>query len=265
MPEGIVAPVVAEPVVPVTPVEPVKPVEPSNPGNPNPATKPGEDARTKGILADLQKERKARQEYEARLQERDRQIAALTNSRTPSPAEASDDEIRKEFVRLYPELGGITKEDIQAIRELRGQAESMRETTDHYWTNHGQVMLEAVETAAVDALGGELSASQKRRLASAYIAEAQNDPEFLDRHNRGDKKLVAEFVKSYLDDFYEPGKRSALANEVNRNRPVPRSGDRNVAPGTPPKKIDVNDTKAVEDVLVEGFKQRGGIFGRRQR
>jgi hypothetical protein len=29
------------------------------------------------------------------------------------------------------------------------------------------------------------------------------------------------------------------------------------------KKIDVNDPKAVEDMLVAGFRERGGTFGRR--
>jgi hypothetical protein len=50
--------------------------------------------------------------------------------------------------------------------------------------------------------------------------------------------------------------------ESQRFRAVPSGKDRGIVTHGE-KKIDVNDPKAVEDVLVRGFRERNGEFGRR--
>ena len=234
-------------------------------GTPTPLTKWEDDPRAKGILADLQRERKARQDYErrqtesdTRLAERDRQIAALTGAKTPTKDQADVDAVRERFNELFPHLGKLTPEQIDRLMSVADRGDQLEATTTNYWTNHGRRMLDSVHTDIAKEIG-DLSQRQKARINAAYVQEAEQDPNFLTRHEAGDPTLVKEFVKNYLEDFVEPVRRKMTQTEVSRQRPVPFGKDRSI-PGVGDKKIDVNDPKAVMDLLVES---RKGQFGRK--
>ena len=246
--------------------------KPANDGQPGSGGKkePVEDPRIKGMLADLKKEREARQKYErelaadrAELERERKRVRALSGLDNPSKEEQDDAAIRARMETLYPWMKGLTQEDIDAIRESRGQAEEFRNATTHQWKAHGTKMLGAVSASLQKALGGKLSDRQTARIHQAYVEEARSNPDFLARHESGDMDLVDEFVKEWLDDFVEPGRRSALQQETQQRRPrVPSGKDRSIV-GQDNKPIDVKDDKQVGDVLVAGFKARGGQFGRR--
>lgn len=229
-------------------------------GNPTPATKWEDDPRAKGMIADLQKERKARQEYETQLVEERRRVAALAGTRIPSKEENEEQQVRERFAQLYPELAGLTSEDIKAIRELKANQDQLQQTVEHHWTAHSKTMLESAYKE-IAAEVGDLSPRQKQRIAALYIAEAQADPEFLSRHDAGDPALVKEFVKNYLEDTVEPVRRKITAAELGRNRIVPQGGGRSV-PAQGGKPIDVKNDKEVMDFLGRGFVERGGNPGR---
>jgi len=217
------------------------------------------------MLADLQKERKARQdherkhaEYETQLAEERRKVAALTGSKLPTKEEADEQKVRERFAQLYPELAGLTKDDIAAIREFKASQSQMQQTVQHHWTSHSRHMLDAVYTD-VSAELGDLTDRQKRRIAALYVAEAEADPVFLQRHDAGDETLIKEFVKNYLEDTAEPARRKQIASDVGRSRVVPHGGNRSV-PSQDGKPIDIKDDKAVMDFIMES---RKGQFGRR--
>ena len=114
-------------------------------GSPSPSSKWEDDPRAKGMIADLQRERKARQDFEKRLTEsdarateRDRQIAALTNSRIPSKEEADASEIKERFAQLFPHLGGLTEEDVEALRELKDQRGQLQQAIVDQYANHSR-------------------------------------------------------------------------------------------------------------------------------
>ncbi len=236
---------------------------------PAPARNADEDARNRGILADLQKERRARQdgevryrEMEARLAQETRRIQALVGVNPRSAQETEMDEIRERIHQVMPHLKDITAEDLKALRELREQSGSLQEATMHHYKLHGRRMLDQVGESVAKELGGKLSTRQQNRLERAYTAEAEANPDFLARHDAGDPTLIAEFVKEWIDDFIEPARRKVTQQEVDRSRRVPSGKDRSlVTQGA--KKINVNDPAAVEDMLVAGFRERGGQFGRR--
>ncbi len=232
---------------------------------------PAEDPRIKGLLADLQKERKARQELDAKygttnaeLERERKRVLALSGVEPQSKEEQDEALIRERLERLYPWLKDLTPEDIKALRESNTSMAEIRASQTDTWKAHGRKMLTAATAGVQKALGGKLSDRQVARIESAYVEEAKNDPEFLARHKAGDDTLVDEFVKGWLEDFVEPGRRSALQTETQaQRRPrVPGGKDRSVV-GANDKPIDVKDDKAVEDLLVSGFKARGGAFGRR--
>lgn len=232
---------------------------------------PVEDPRIAGLLADLKKERAARQKFEgdhkttaAELEKERKRVRALSGLENPSPEEETDAAVRARLEQMYPWLKDLTAEDIKAVRESRGHIEEIRNASTHSWKVHGQKMLTSVTAGVQKALGGgRLSERQIERVQRAYADEAGRNPAFLERHEAGDATLIDEFVKGWMEDFVEPGRRSALSQETQtlRRPRVPGGKDRSVV-GNNDKPIDVKDPKAVEDFLVDSFKKRGGQFGR---
>mgnify|MGYP001605668522 CR=1 FL=1 len=226
------------------------------------------EKRFKGIQADLQKERKARQQYEADLKtaraevdsERKR-VRALAGVETKSESETEDEAIKQRLQALgYPSL---TKEDLEALRELRQTQGNLQQTTEHYWIRHAGQMVDSVYGEVEKEIGGKLSARQKERIQAEYAREAGRNPEFLERHESGDKTLAAEFAKQLSEDWFEPARRKYTQQESQRFRAVPSGKDRGIVTHGE-KKVDVNNNDAVMDVLVKGFRERNGDFtGRR--
>lgn len=224
-----------------------------------------DDPRYKGTIADLQKERKSRQEFErkvaeiqAQADERQRQIEALTGVRRPSKEEADLDQVRERMIQLFPGLARLTDEQMaEKIDQILSQGEQLSQANQSYWTRHGSQMLDSVHKQIAEELG-DLTDRQKKRINAAYVAEAEADPTFLARHDKGDPTLIREFVKNYLEDFVEPVKRKVTASEAGRFRPLPNGRDRSM-PMNGDKPIDVKDDKAVMDMIVAS---RKGRFGR---
>lgn len=237
-------------------------------GTPDPASNTGKSRPDQGVLRDLQSERTKRQQFERQFTESQAQIADL-NRRiqalagvTPKSAEEQDVEvIRAQFAKLYPHLAGLSPEAIEQMNEAAKAQQSLQQTANHIWMMHGQQMVNSVSEIVSGKLGGELSERQARALTLAYIKRAETDPEFLARHEQGDPKLVQEFAQEWLEDWFEPARRSVTTQAVNRSRPVPSGrGSATVTTGKP--KIDYKNEKAVEDAAVAAFLEHGGSFGR---
>lgn len=239
---------------------------------PVPVQAPDSDAdkRFRGIQADLAKERKQRQDYERRVTQYEtelaterRRVQALTGVNPRSDAENDADEIRRRLAEIRPELADLTADEIKEWRAMASERAALAETTNHYWQAHGRKMVGEVQKEITKEYGGELSARQVETITKAYVLRAQSDPAFLQRHEDGDPALASEFAKEWLADWFEPAKRKATQSQVDQFRRVPGGKDRSSTFVQGEKKIDVNDPKAVEDMLVAGFKERGGTFGRR--
>ena len=237
---------------------------------PKPVQKDTDDARYKGLVADLQKERKARQaleakgrEWETTLEAERRRVRALAGVETLSPEDAEAQAIRERFAQIYPELAGLTAEDITALRELRTSKQDIDTAVRNHWDRHVASVTSQLEDLVADAIGVDLTDRQKRNLLAAYAQQAQGDPEFAEAFERGDKAHLEQFAKDFVDDWFKPAQRRVTANELDRQRRVPSGRDRSVAQ-QPEKKIDVTNNDAVNDLLVEGFKSRGGEFGRKR-
>src|SRR3990167_2252175 len=142
------------------------------------------------------------------LEDRDKKLRAALGIETPSPEE-------------------------QEIAEARG-------------AGNGKDRGGTLEDEVADALHVEkLNESQKRRLRVAFREEARDagrarqkaedagdayfdfDNDFVARYERGDKTLLTEFAKTFLDEWVTPVRRQNVASAVQRqNRPVPRGEDR---------------------------------------
>lgn len=230
--------------------------------------RPAEDPRIAGMLADLQKERKSRQAFETQVTERNaelalerRRIQALTGVNPRSAEETDNEAIRARLQAVMgPDFGSLSKEELAELRELKTQAAELKAENARRWESHGTRMLDSTVEAVAKEMGGTLTERQQNRIKRAYVQEAESNPAFLARHEAGDPKLVGEFVKDFMEDFFEPARRSAMKTENDRLRNVPGSRDRSVVTSGG-KKVDFSNDKSFGDALVDSFRKHGGAFG----
>jgi hypothetical protein len=227
----------------------------------------GWDKERTGLLNDLKKERQQRQQYEqsvaqaqAELAQERRRVQALAGVNPRSAEDTEVDAVRQRFGQLFPGLAKLSDGKIERLLAVAEQSDNLEAATTHHWETHGRTMLDSVTAEAAKVLGGTLTPRQAARLERAYVQEAEQNPEFLARHERGDRTLVAEFIKNWNEDWFEPARRRVTQSEVARQQRVPSGRDRSIA-STGGKKLDYNDPKAVEQALVDSFRKHGGEFG----
>jgi hypothetical protein len=236
--------------------------QPKGAGEPN----PDEARRNAGILADLKKERLARQAYEKRIAEleaahtaAEKRVRALAGVEPKSDEDAEAEQVKAQFTKMFPALAKLNDEQlVNAINQIIENQQSQGNIEAQYWQDRAQQMTDGV-VDEIEKEFGTLTDRQKARIKNEYAVRAANDPEFLKRHEKGDKSLVAEFAKEYIEDVYGPVRKKHEQSERERFRPVPGGRDRMIA-GSKPKSIDFKNPKAVEDAMVESFQSHGGRF-----
>ena len=200
---------------------------------------------------------------EAALAKEQGRVRALSGLETPSAEEADATAIREALYKAVPGiklLETLTQEQLEDVLEA---AQGAKATTQASWERHATTMLGGLEEEATAIMGvDKLTPTQSKRLQSAYREEAfaalqarraGGDPsnDFIARHERGDKTLLKEFAKAYLDDFYVPAKRQVTSGVVQRNsRPVPRGERTRTQLAQGEQKIDYNDKNAFKNALL---------------
>lgn len=179
-------------------------------------------------------------------------------------------EIREALYKANPKLKLLDRLDEDTIERILGAAESATTATQAQWARHRDGMLSNLEEEAADLLGVEkLSEPQTKRLQRAFREEAREqaqarakaeqnqdatydfDNDFVSRYERGDKKLLQEFAKSFIDEWGIPARRQANASAFDRNnRPVPRGGRVRTPLTQGPPKIDYNDDDAFTKAMI---------------
>ncbi len=102
-----------------------------------------------------------------------------------------------------------------------------------------------------EAFATEFRAAMQDRAAKRESGQGIDNNDFVGRYLRNDKTLFSEFVKAYLDDWYEDARRNVTATTVRRNnRPVP-SGGRGEAVVTAATKHDLTTNDGFKKALTE--------------
>jgi hypothetical protein len=228
----------------------------------------------RGLIAETQKERQARQKHEqevitlrAQVEQSTKRIQALAGVNPKSENEVADEEIRRAFAEKFPELATLTKEDIEAIRTMREQTGRLAASEQAMWKKHTTQVMGSIHGKVAERLGGDvkdLTDRQKSSLRREYLAFIEENQmagkDYIGRHEDADDSLLEEFVETYLKDWQEPIRRSVTSTEVGQRRALPTGRGRSIA-ATAPKKIDFKDEKQVQDAAVEVFQKYGGVFG----
>lgn len=266
-----------------TPVEGAEPKPGTgSPATPDPKTvvtpepKPGtkdQDVETvrRGMLADVQKERQARQKAETTIATLQKQLEDTTKRVQALAGVVPQDEAAEEAAiiterlhKLVPGLKMLGDEaGLKKLERLINSAESLEDMVRQQHTRQGLNTFKSIE-AAISKEYGELTERQIKKIRSAYVFEVETNEAFARQHGEDPEANVASFAKEWLEDFFEPAKRRTIASEVNRQRKVPGARERSIVAGPGEKKVDVNNNDQVMDTLVSGFKERGGEFGRRR-
>ncbi len=191
------------------------------------------------------------------------------------PKAEETESIKAALYQMLPQLqalDGLTKEQLQ---EVLSAANAARSTSQASWERHATSMMNDLDAEASKVLDTDkLTPTQQKNLRRAYRDEAlmavedrkravqrgdretldtlPSDNDFVARHERGDKTLLKEFVTTFLNDWFEPARRSVTANQARRGmRPVPR-GERTRQPIVQGEaKIDYNDNTAFKKALID--------------
>jgi len=191
-------------------------------------------------------------------------VRALSGLETPTAEEADADAIRQALYKAVPGIKMLENLTEEQLAEVLEAAQGARATTQASWERHATTMLNDLESEVATGMNvDKLTPTQQRRLQSAYREEAfaalqvrkqGGDPsnDFIARHERGDKTLIKEFSKAFLEDFYVPARRQATSSVVNRNsRPVPRGERTRQSMTQAPAKIDYNNKDAFKQALLD--------------
>lgn len=220
----------------------------------------------------------AEQRFKQELEDRDRKIRLLAGVDAPNKEEADSQEVKEALARL-----GIKPSDPDREAKLErvlAAAEAMETEVKTRYEQLASEQMGSLHDAVSDLAGVELTDRQKTKLTRAYRDEAEacmqarthaaetgqyydasND--FLTRHQRRDPKLIQEMAKEWVEDWFEPARRSVTNQTVQRQfRPVPRGGNsRPVIVNR--QKPDLSKPGAFEDALLAARSDEGNGFGGR--
>lgn len=210
-------------------------------------------------------------EAQAKADLNEKRLRIAMGLEVPNKEDQEAAEIREAMYKANPKLKLLERLDEETIERILGAAESATTATQAQWSRHRDGMLSNLQEEAADLLGVEkLSEAQAKRLDRAFREEAREqaqararaeknqdstydyENDFVSRYERGDKKLLQEFAKSFIDDWGIPARRQANASAFDRQtgRPVPRGGRARTPLTQGPPKIDYNDDKAFRDAMI---------------
>lgn len=218
--------------------------------------------------------------FETQIAERDRKIAALAGVNPQDPDEQKAEQVRNAFFQMFPNmkrLADLTDEQIEALARVPDFVEQSSRQEMEGWSRHGDSQLSIVSEKIAQAYGMEtLDADQQQDLrdslarwlrtkASREIESGdyspQNPPPTIRRYERGDAKLLDEFVTDHTKRWVEPARRTVTAQTTNRIRPtVNSSGRAQVTSVSRPEKFKSLDERI--DFALNVAKERGAQFSR---
>lgn len=204
------------------------------------------------------------------LSERDKRIAALAGLTPIDPDAAEADKIAQAFFALpqFAHLKGVTPDLLKQVQALVADGESIKTARDHVWNQHTDKFLGNLDTAFADEIGAEeLTPEQQQFLHAAFdttVPSERANPEayakFKEQFEKGDSKLITEFVTKYASSILEPARRLATVG-ITQRRAVPRSGSGHPVVTQVPKP-DYSDPKISISDMLEDAEKRSEAAGR---
>ena len=182
-------------------------------------------------------------ELEGQLAEERRRVAALAGTAPQDPGTEKSEKIKEAFFGL-PGIGSRMKalmdlpdDQFAALMATPGQLSTLNNETTSRWAAHSDRQIATISEHIAESLGVEsLDQEQQDEVRVSFARWIKNkaQAEFdatgqmpsAKRYEAGDPKLLQEFSTAFAKRWTVPARRGAVATNVNRARPVPSSGGR---------------------------------------
>ena len=213
---------------------------------------------------------------EARYEEAQRRVAALSGVQTPNPQDEKVAQSREALMTLFPQLRkfeNLTDEQLDRVLQTPEYVERANANDVQNWTRHGRQQLGVLHNDIATAIGAEtLTDDQKADVGESFKswfkatvgkeleATGGEQSKTLQRYEDGDQTLINEFSKRYIANWITPARRQVTAQQTARvNQRVPNSGGRAQVTGVKkPETFKSLDERM--DYAAELYKERGGSF-----
>ena len=219
---------------------------------------------------------KKAEQAEARYQEAQRRVAALSGVQQPNPQDEKVAQSREALMTLFPQLRkfeNLSDEQLDRVLQTPEYVERANANDVQNWTRHGRQQLGVLHSDVAAAIGAEtLTDDQKSDVGESFKswfkatvgkeleATGGERSATLQRYEDGDQTLINEFSKRYIANWITPARRQVTAQQTARvNQRVPNSGGRAQVTGV--KRPDTFKTLDERmDYAAELYKERGGSF-----
>jgi hypothetical protein len=213
---------------------------------------------------------------EARYEEAQRRVAALSGVQTPNPQDEKVAQSREALMTLFPQLRkfeNLTDEQLDRVLQTPEYVERANANDVQNWTRHGRAQLGVLHDDVAAAIGSDtLTDDQKADVGESFKswfkstvakeleATGGEQSKTLQRYEDGDRTLINEFSKRYIANWITPARRQVTAQQTARiNQRVPNSGGRAQVTGVKrPESFKTLDERM--DYAAELYKERGGSF-----
>ena len=193
-------------------------------------------------------------EQDATIQDLQRRLTLALGGQPTDPQTQKSEQVRAAFFEMFPQfkrLAELSEEQFEALLQAPTAVQTTRQAEAQQWQRHGDQQIDSAservaEIIGVDALDDDqredlrvslrswLDTKARAELAQAverYGEQAVREDErrfspTIARYEKGDPKLLDEFVNRYTKNWVEPARRAATARTSTRTRPVPGSGSR---------------------------------------
>lgn len=172
-------------------------------------------------------------EVQAQLQERERQIAALTGVQSPDLKSAKSAEVKAALLEMLPELKTLPEVERLTAAQKASEARHWKQHSDNQITQISGRIAEALGTDALTpkqekGIRDQFGAYMKDRVQAELQASGGTASATLTAYENGNTKgLLDDFVKEFSSMYIEPARRVATNTNVSRARQaVPNSAGR---------------------------------------
>lgn len=211
---------------------------------------------------------KARQQLEQAQRDLDyerRRVAALSGVEMPKPRLTQEQEqIRREFVELFPEYAALAKLDPAKLEKLTQMdfdalQRANQETSQRIWTNHGTQAVQYFADRIKGAYGADVAPTTMKRVLNAFAAECGENARMLQRYEAGDFSVIDEFMSDWTKGFIEPIRKTATQPTPGQiaARKLPRGGGGATVSAKPPS-LKPSDGDKFHNAAFEAFQRSQG-------
>lgn len=203
------------------------------------------------------------QRYQRELEYERQRVAALSGVKPPAPPpDPEADAIRQQFLKLFPEMKELmdARDKLKPWMEMDPkEIQELRTSQQQAWELHGGQVLDLFEQKLRTAYGSaELKPEAVAMVQRMFVSTVETDPDLRARYDRGDLRVIDDFINAYKQGLLDPFHRSTTAAAAPVARAaarLPRGGGASAITGPKPPTVKPSDGEAFHKAAFDRFNQ----------